>query len=83
LFKDTQQWILFVTDEQDECLQRRMLVINAQESDTQQRMREIKCDELLPRNICFWGSNHFVLIRNEKEDEENMLFECRKMHNIF
>ncbi len=80
---DTQQWLLFVTDAQDETLQRRMFVINALENDTQRRMRELKCNDLLPTNICFFGSNHFILIRTENEDEENILFECRKMHHIF
>ncbi|CAF1171962.1 unnamed protein product [Adineta steineri] len=80
---DTKQWVLFVIDEQNESSQRRMLVINAQESDTQRRMREIKCSNLLPTNICFFGSKHFILTRTENDDEENMLFECRKMHNTF
>ncbi len=83
---DTQQWLLFATnaqDEEDESFQRRMFVINALESDTQQRMRQLKCDGLLPTNICFFGLNHFILTRTENEDEENILFECRKMHSIF
>ncbi len=80
---DTKQWLLFVTDEQDESLQRRIFIINALENDTQQRMREVKYDELLPTNICFFGSNHFILTRIENGDEENILFECRKMHNVF
>ncbi len=83
LSKDTQQWLLFATDAQDESLQRRIFVIDALESDTQRRMRELRCDGLLPTNICFFGSNHFVLTRAENEDEENILFECRKMHSIF
>jgi hypothetical protein len=83
LLKDTQQWLLFATDEQNESLQRRMFVINAQESDMQRRMRELKCDGILPTNICFFGTNHFVLTRIENDDEENILFECRKMHSMF
>ncbi len=85
MLKDTKQWILFVNDEQDESFQQRIFVINAQESDTQRRMRELKCDGILPTNICFFGTNHFVLTRteNEDEDEDNVLFECRKIHSIF
>jgi len=86
LSKDTQQWLLFATDaqdEQDESLQRRIFVIDALETDTQRRMRELKYDGLLSTNICFFGSNHFVLTRAENGDEENILFECRKMHSIF
>ncbi len=72
-----------VTDAQDESLQRRIYVINALESDNDRRMREVKCDDLFPTNICFFGSNHFILTRTEKDDEENSLFECRKIPNIF
>jgi len=54
-----------------------MFVIN----DT--RMKELKCDGIFPRNICFFGTDHFILTHAEDEDEENVLFECRKMHSIF
>ncbi|CAF1218534.1 unnamed protein product [Rotaria sordida] len=80
---DTQQWLLFVTDEQNEYLQQRIFVIDAQENDDQRRMRELKCNGLLPTNICFFGSNHFIITRTENKEEEKFLFECRKMHNIF
>ncbi|CAF3584993.1 unnamed protein product [Rotaria sp. Silwood1] len=81
---DTQQWLLFVTDEQNEYLQQRIFIIDAQESDDQRRMRELKCNGFSPTNICFFGSNHFIITRTENnEEEENVLFECRKMHNIF
>jgi hypothetical protein len=73
VFTDTQQWLLFITDKQGE---RRMFVINALESDTQQRMRELKYDDHLPRNICFFGSNHFILI------PLGDYFECRKISHI-
>lgn len=60
-----------------------MFVINALENDNQQRMREIKCDHILPRNICFFGSNHFIVTYLDNQDEENIHFECRTIHNIF
>ena len=59
-----------------------MFVINALETDPQQRMRELKSDGIIPTNICFFGSNHFILTRTDNGDEENILFECRKMHYI-
>ncbi|CAF2774349.1 unnamed protein product [Rotaria sp. Silwood2] len=81
---DTQQWLLFVTDEQNEYLRQRIFVIDAQESDDQRRMRELKYKGFSSTNVCFFGSNHFILTCTEnKEDEEKFLFECRKMHNIF
>ncbi|CAM4921503.1 unnamed protein product [Rotaria socialis] len=80
---DSQQWCLIVADQPDVDLQRRMFVINAQENDDQRRMRELKCDGFLPKNICFFGSNHFMITRTEnKNDEENFLFECRKVNTI-
>lgn len=57
-----------------------MFVVNARETDTQQRMRELKCDRILPTHICFFGSKHFIVTHG---DEENIIFECRKIHNIF
>ncbi|UJR13951.1 hypothetical protein I4U23_000954 [Adineta vaga] len=80
---DTQQWLLFVTDEHDESLQRRMLLINTQENDPQRRMHELQCDQhLLPTNLYFFGPNHFILVRTENKDDDTMILECRNMHHI-
>jgi len=73
---DTKQWLLFISDTENESLENRMFVIDGVDG----QMRELKCEKHHANNICFFGRNHLISTRYDNLNEETLLFDCRKFY---
>lgn len=78
---DTKQWFVFAEDESS--FQRAFLLDAHRNDDQEKQMQPISFPGLSPINVTFFGSDQIMVTRRNLKDDENLLFECRKMHSIF